>query len=130
MLLLDTNVVLWLAREPGRVTPEAREAIRAARRESSGLYVASVTLFEIALLAAKGKLVFHTPVELLLQSIEATYRVLPLNWKIAAQAAALSKAYPKDPADRQIGATGLVQGLTLVTADKPIRASGEVPCLW
>jgi PIN domain nuclease of toxin-antitoxin system len=38
--------------------------------------------------------------------------------------------YPKDPADRIIGATALVEGLSLVTADREIRRSKLVPTIW
>jgi hypothetical protein len=33
-------------------------------------------------------------------------------------------------ADRIIGATALVHGMSLVTRDERIRESGELPCAW
>ena len=36
----------------------------------------------------------------------------------------------KDPADCLIGATALVEGLSLVTADKEILKSRAVPTIW
>jgi len=36
----------------------------------------------------------------------------------------------KDPADRIIGATALVEGLTLITADRAIRRSRAVRTIW
>jgi hypothetical protein len=38
--------------------------------------------------------------------------------------------YPKDPADRIIGATALVEGLFLLTADRGIRRSKAVRTIW
>ena len=38
--------------------------------------------------------------------------------------------FPRDPADRIIGATALVEGLTLITADRDILASKAVPSVW
>jgi PIN domain nuclease of toxin-antitoxin system len=130
VLQLDTQIILWLAREPEKVSLRAVQAIARARSEGEGIAVASISLFEIALLAAKKRLHFHTPVEALLEKIELTYRVIPLGWKIAAQSMRFSDSYPNDPADRQIGATAVVEGFKLVTADAQIRKSGEVPCIW
>jgi PIN domain nuclease of toxin-antitoxin system len=42
----------------------------------------------------------------------------------------LPKAYPKDPADRIIGATALVEGLALISADREIKRSKVVHTLW
>ena len=50
---------------------------------------------------------------------------------IAAQAAAFPAAtFPKDPADRMIGATALLSGIALVTRDSAIRASRLVRTIW
>ena len=42
----------------------------------------------------------------------------------------LPAVYPKDPADRIIGATALVEGLPLLTADRAIRGSKTVETIW
>ena len=42
----------------------------------------------------------------------------------------LPSAYPKDPADRIIGATALVEGISLVTADEDIRKSKALRTIW
>lgn len=65
-----------------------------------------------------------------LRRVEKVYTALPLTRQIAARGVQFSGSFPKDPADRQIGATGLIHGLQLVTADRLIRASGEVPTIW
>ena len=46
------------------------------------------------------------------------------------QAFLLPPSYPKDPADRVIGATALIEDLSLITADKDIRKSRAVPTIW
>jgi PIN domain nuclease of toxin-antitoxin system len=40
------------------------------------------------------------------------------------------KTYPKDPADRIIGATALVEGLSLLIADREIRRSQPLHTVW
>lgn len=130
MLVLDTNVVVWLAGDPGQISDQAQSSLASTRANGHGLAISTTTLWEISLLAARGKLAFNQSVDRFLERLEAVYRVLPLNRQIALAGARFSAAYPKDPADRQIGATALVYGMPLVTADKKIRASGEVPCIW
>ena len=65
-----------------------------------------------------------------LQQLERTFVVLPITASIADRSMHFSENYPKNPTDRIIGATALVHGVQLVTADKKIRASGEVNCVW
>ena len=55
MILLDTHVLVWLVGQPQRLSPEAASAIRRAHRRD-GLAIASKTLWELALLFAKGLL--------------------------------------------------------------------------
>ena len=46
------------------------------------------------------------------------------------RAIGFSARYPDDPADRVIGATALVEGIPLVTADDAVLRSKEVPTIW
>jgi PIN domain nuclease of toxin-antitoxin system len=101
-----------------------------ARRSAGGLAIAACTLWEIALLDAKGRLQLDPPVEVFLERVEDIYRVLPMTRQIAVRGNRFLPSYPNDPADRQIGATAILHGLTVVTADQRILNSGEVPCLW
>ncbi len=50
--------------------------------------------------------------------------------EIAALATQFPEGYPKDPADRLIGATARAEALTLVTRDEAIRASPLVRTIW
>jgi PIN domain nuclease of toxin-antitoxin system len=49
---------------------------------------------------------------------------------VCARAIAIPTADPKDPADRIIGATALVEGLSLITADRNILRSKVVATIW
>ena len=53
-----------------------------------------------------------------------------MTGRICMEAVSLPSSYPKDPSDRVIGATALVEGLSLITADREIRKSGAVPTIW
>jgi PIN domain nuclease of toxin-antitoxin system len=56
--------------------------------------------------------------------------VLPITGKVCVRALGLPASYPKDPADRIIGATALVEGVALVTADADIRRAKSLPTIW
>ena len=129
MILLDTHVVIWLAFEPDKLSKRAKEAIRAARLQG-GLAIAGISLFELAWLAERGRVETTLSVESLVRLCASRMTVLPITPEIAARAVGLPESYPKDPQDRLIGATALVEGLQLVTRDKQIKRSGVVRVIW
>ncbi len=130
LILLDTHVVIWLAQDYQRISPAARAAIEDTRDEDRGVAVADITLVEIARLASHGRVNLIPNAETVLSEVEHRFVILPITSKIALQAFALPANYPKDPVDRILGATALVEGLTLVTADAKIRNSRAVPTIW
>lgn len=137
MILLDTHVAIWLVASPARLSTAARETIAGALsgdQANPGLAIASITLWETALLLERGQVVLRGAggTEAAVSKIvkEAGLQVLPLTVRAAALAVALPRAFPRDPADRLIAGTALAEGLQLVTSDKPIRQSGTVDAIW
>ena len=130
MVLLDTHVVIWLAFEPARISKRARAAIEQARSGDQGLAISGITLLEIAAAENKGRIKLNASLETFLSEIEIRFIVLPITGKICARAISLPAAYPKDPADRVIGATALVEGIPLVTADEQIRRAKALVTIW
>jgi PIN domain nuclease of toxin-antitoxin system len=130
LILLDTHVVVWLAQDYQRISSKAQAAIKEARERDSGIAVSDITLFEIALLASRGRVNFRPEVETTLSEVERQFIVLPITANIAHQAFALPTSYPNDPVDRVIGATALIEDIPLLTADREIRKSGAVPTIW
>ncbi|MGO8935031.1 MAG: type II toxin-antitoxin system VapC family toxin [Terracidiphilus sp.] len=129
MILLDTHVVIWLALEPDKLSKRAKEAIRAARNQG-GLAIAGITLLELAWLVEKGRVETTLSAESFVRQCASKMTVLPITPEIAARAVSFPDAYPKDPQDRLIGATALVEGIELVTHDKQIKKSGMIPIIW
>jgi PIN domain nuclease of toxin-antitoxin system len=130
MILLDTHVVVWLALEPSKISKKARSAIEDARQRAEGLAVSDITLLEIATIENKGRIKLNAALEAFLTEVETRFIVLPMTGRICANALALPAAYPKDPADRVIGATALVEGIPLITADDGIRRSKALKTIW
>jgi PIN domain nuclease of toxin-antitoxin system len=130
VILVDTHVVVWLAFGQTRISRKARTAIDDARKNADGLAISDITLLELATLARKGRIRLQISLESFLQEIESRFVVLPMIGRICARAVALPAAYPQDPADRIIAATALVEGLSLLTADREIRRSRAVQTIW
>ena len=130
MILVDTHVVVWLAFDQDQLSRKARTAIDDARRNAAGLAISDITLLELATLASKGRIHLQISLESFLQEVESRFVVLPISGRACARAMSLPAAYPKDPADRIIGATALVEGLSLLTADRAIRRSRAVQTIW
>jgi PIN domain nuclease of toxin-antitoxin system len=130
VIIVDTHVVVWLAFDQAQLSRKARTAIDGARKNGEGLAISDITLLELATLASKGRIRLDISLESFLQEIEARFVVLPITGRACARAMGLPAAYPKDPADRIIGATALVEGLTLLTADREIRRAKAVQTIW
>jgi PIN domain nuclease of toxin-antitoxin system len=130
VILVDTHVVVWLAFDKSRLTKAAERAIDTARLDEDGLAISDITLLELAILANKGRIRLTISLESFLQEIEARFVVLPISGRACVRALSLPASYPKDPADRIIGATALVAGLPLVTADRAIRRAKALATIW
>jgi PIN domain nuclease of toxin-antitoxin system len=130
MILVDTHVVVWLAFDRVRISGKARGAIDDARKNGDGLAISDITLLELATLASKDRIHLDITLESFLEEVEARFVVLPVSSRACARAMGFPASYPKDPADRIIGATALVEGLFLITADREIRRSRTVQTIW
>ena len=130
MILVDTHVVVWLAFDQKQISIRAKAAIADARKNADGLAICDITLLELATLARKGRIRLDVSLESFLQEVESRFVVLPISGRACVRAMRLSASYPKDPADRIIGATALVEGLSLLTADGAIRRARTVQTIW
>lgn len=131
MLLIDTHVLVWLVVQPRRLSQRAAVALRSART-SGGLGIAAISLWEMAMLIAYGRLaVAETPGRWIEQVVEKSGVVVhPITPAIAALATQFPEGFPKDPADRLVAATARVLGASLVTADRDLRRSPLVNTVW
>ena len=131
MILLDTHVRAWLTADPRRLSRAAAAAIRRAI-ESGGISFASVSLWELATLFARGHLRAPGTIESSVRSvIEKTGVIIhEITPEIAALATAFPDDYPQDPADRLIGATARSLGLALVTRDQRVLDSKLLETIW
>jgi len=128
MLLLDTCSLLWLAADPSKLSPKARDSIR---ESADGLFMSSISAFEIAVKHRRGAL--RLPMEPSAWIAHALQHhginELPVTCRIAALAVALPPIH-NDPCDRMIVATAQVEALPILTPDSLIRAYPGIQVVW
>jgi PIN domain nuclease of toxin-antitoxin system len=128
MLLLDTCALLWLAAEPSRLSPAARDAIAA---QPAQLFVSAISAFEIGLKHRKGRLDLGMAPEAWWSRAVAHHglRVLPVTDAIALASTALPTLHA-DPCDRIIVSTAELHGTRIVTSDPLIRQYPSAIVIW
>jgi PIN domain nuclease of toxin-antitoxin system len=130
VILLDTHIVVWLAFDQDQISRKARASIDDARKNGDGLAICDISLFELAMLVNRRRIRLDISLESFLREVEARFVVVPITSRACVQAIGLPAAYPNDPVDRIIGATAMVEGLTLLTADRAIRRSKAFRTIW
>ncbi len=129
MILLDTHVLIWLANDPAKLSPNATEAIRRAPLEG-GIAISAITLWELAWLAAHHRVQINGTVEAFVEEISSRTSIRPITPEVAVLANQLPANYSKDPCDCLIGATALAESIPLVTKDRSIRNSRAITTIW
>ena len=121
LLLLDTHIWLWLVQGNRALAPRIRESIREAAA-TGRLRVAAISIWEVALLASRGRITLERPSLVWVRDALARSGAVlePLSPEIAIHACELPDRFHPDPADRMIVATARVIDASLMTRDRPI----------
>jgi PIN domain nuclease of toxin-antitoxin system len=113
-LLLDTQILLWAAGQPERLSSKARKLLNNPRNE---LLFSAVSLWEIAIKRTLGRADFKAePRPLHRALLDNGYVEVPITSQHAVNIDALPLLH-KDPFDRLLLAQAVSEGLTLVTGD-------------
>jgi PIN domain nuclease of toxin-antitoxin system len=112
-LLLDTHVVLWWLADD----PSLSDEIKARLDHEPDVYVSAVTIWEVAIKQAIGKL---EPADLPEQILRSGFRELPVGSRHALAAGRLPLIH-RDPFDRMLVAQARCEDLMLVTRDARCR---------
>jgi PIN domain nuclease of toxin-antitoxin system len=129
MILLDTHALIWLARDPKKLSKAAADAIRTSVR-NGGIAISAMTIWELAWLATHARLNLKEPVDDFVEELTSRTAVRPITPRIAILANQLPATYPNDPSDRLIGATAMAEGIALVTKDRTIREFKQIKTIW
>ncbi len=124
-MLLDTCAAIWLM-NGDKMTAPSREAIGAAQ-EAGLVHVSPITAWEIATLAARGRLTMRLSPEAWFRALLAQPGVAlaPMPPDVLIASATLPGTPPRDPADRIIAATARTFGQAIVTRDGELVPYGQ-----
>lgn len=126
-LLLDTHIWLWYAEgNADRLPPKSVQRLDNAR-EGDGLRILSISVWEIGVQQAKGRIQLSAPLrDWVEQALSpAGISLVPLDADIAAESTLLPGEPHGDPADRFLIAAARTRGCVLVTRDESIIEYGK-----
>ncbi len=128
-VLLDTHILIWWRLDSRRLGRNQTRLLQDLEKRGEPVAISAITLWEMAMLAARGRIRIGEPLGAWLEEIEnhPLVTVLPLTARIAAESVRLGPDFHNDPADQLIVATARLHGLHLMTADERIRVWGKVP---
>jgi PIN domain nuclease of toxin-antitoxin system len=120
-LLLDTQLLLWAAGEPERLSARARKLLEDPRHEP---LFSAASLWEIAIKRTLGRDDFQVEPRVLRRALlDNGYLELPVTSQHAVHLDALPPLH-KDPFDRLLLAQAMVEGIPLLTADGQLARYG------
>ena len=120
-LLLDTQLLLWAAGEPKKLSLKARRLITDTENE---LMFSAASVWEVAIKRALGRADFQVDTRLFRRGLlDNGYAELPV---FSAHAVAVEALPPihKDPFDRLLVAQSLIEGIVLLTTDATVARYG------
>ncbi len=120
-LLLDTQILLWAAGQPERLSAAARKLLNDPRHE---LLFSAASLWEIAIKKTLGREDFRVEPRLLRRGLlDNGYAELSVTSLHAVSLDSLPSLH-KDPFDRLLLAQAKSEGITLLTADAQLARYG------
>jgi PIN domain nuclease of toxin-antitoxin system len=131
MIVADTHIIIWDALEPERLSPKARKAINEANK-LDGIIFCEISLWEIAMLMKKRRLSVDVNYQEFIDLVSNSnnYIFKGISPQIAELSTDLFSTTNKDPADRIISATAIIEKANLVTSDRILRRSKKVHTVW
>jgi PIN domain nuclease of toxin-antitoxin system len=123
-LLLDTQLLLWAAGQPERLSARAKRQLNDPGNE---LLFSAASIWEIAIKTSLGRDDFRVEPRVLRRALfDNGYVELAVTSEHAVSVDTLPPIH-KDPFDRLLVAQALVEGITLLTADAQLaRYKGPV----
>lgn len=123
-LLLDTQLLLWAAGHPDRLSTTARRQLSDRKNE---LYFSAASIWEISIKNSLGRDDFRADPRVLRRGLlDNGYVELPITGEHAANVDIFPPLH-KDPFDRLLLAQALTEGITLLTTDSQVaRYKGPV----
>ena len=116
--LLDTHTLIWLLESSSKVSDTIKEKLKFPGNQ---VFLSSASLWEIAIKTNIGKLELKSPFNKLLSDLQKTDIIILQIENEYLQNLSTLPFIHKDPFDRLLIATALVENLTILTADENIQ---------
>jgi PIN domain nuclease of toxin-antitoxin system len=131
VIVLDTGPWIWWVADPARLSARGRGLIE-AEEDRQGLVVSAISVWEVAVKVALGKLAIDRDVRswVTLASSYPGVTVHPLDPRDALESTLLPGRFHRDPADRILIALARRLDVALVTGDRAIRRYRHVHTVW
>lgn len=131
MIVLDTHAWIWWLSAPEKLSRKVQKLIERHLGDVQ-VRVSSISVWETAMLVARGRLRFATDFRSWLNDALTVPGVKfhAVDNAIAYQAVNLPGIFHADPADRMIVATAMGLGATLVSGDRKIQEYSYVKVIW
>ncbi len=116
--LLDTHIVIWLAREPQKLSSKV---VQILENKNNDVYFSTINLWEIAIKTSLQRDDFYFDVvKLRAELLAHDFKELVISGNYAPYIAQLP-FHHKDPFDRMLIAQAMANNLCLITQDNKIR---------
>ncbi|WPY01919.1 Type II toxin-antitoxin system VapC family toxin (plasmid) [Candidatus Trichorickettsia mobilis] len=124
-LVLDTHILVWYA-EGIHLTTIQIESIENFRKKDN-LYISAISIWEIALLVSKGKIIFSVTLTEWVDKLLSLpgLNIIDLSVPVLLESCNLPNYQHKDPADRLIIASVRLNNFYLLTVDQNITEYGK-----
>lgn len=120
-ILVDTHIWLWHLNRDKTLPSRVRNLIDASAAEEA-LYLSAISIWEIAMLVSKGKVILNTSCQAWIDKSLSLPGVslIPLTPEIAIESCYLAGDFHGDPADRILVASAKIENLCLISRDKKL----------
>ena len=115
MYLLDTHILIWAMND----SPELSTTHRAILEQDVALFVSVASIWEVAIKARRRKLMHPAKFVELIDA--GGVAILPIRPEHAFAVTSLPPIHG-DPFDRMLVAQALIEGLTLMSADRHVKS--------
>lgn len=132
MIVLDTHALIWWVGKDARLSASASQTIERELSSDGSILISAISAWEIAMLLQRNRLSLAMDLQEWLGAVESIEGVelIPINARVALQAAQLPGEFHKDPADRFIVALARERNVLLLTADEKIQRYPHVRSVW
>ena len=126
-IILDSHALYWFAEDDAKMPPRVKDIIE---NEQTEVWVSVVSIWELAIKAANGKLELATQPDIYFADVlkKNGFSLLNVTYKHVILAAKLP-LHHKDPFDRLIIAQSLVEQMPVISVDEIFDSYG-ITRIW